>query len=108
MSFPNHLTKLSNESFRHFVAKSILFYILRDIGHDVASEWSVPSGYVDLCDKTTRTLYEIEFSVSPQYRNRKIEQYRMSGFEIIVIDCSKLPTDIESIREYLEQYVVPD
>ena len=60
MSWPNHLTKLSNESYNHFVAKAILFWILRDIQmnqrfivhlnsglnsnvkHDVSSEWKVP------------------------------------------------------------------
>jgi len=108
MSWPNHLTKLSNESYKHFVAKAILFWILRNMKHDVSSEWKVPNGYVDLCDKTTRTLYEIEFHVSKKYRNRKIEQYRMPGYEIIIIDCSKLPSDIDGIRSYLEHFVVPD
>ncbi len=126
MSWPNHLTKLSNESYKHFVAKAILFWILRDIQmnqrfivhlnsglnsnvkHDVSSEWKVPNGYVDLCDKTTRTLYEIEFHVSKKYRNRKTEQYRMPGYEIIIVDCSKTPADVDEIRTYLEQFVVPD
>lgn len=76
--------------------------------HDVSSEWKVPNEYVDLCDKTTRTLYEIEFHVSKECRNRKIEQYRMTGFEIIIVDCSKLPTDVDEIREYLKKFVVPD
>ena len=108
MSWPNHLTKLSSESYKHFVAKSALFWILRDMKHEVSSEWKVPNGYVDLCDKTTRTLYEIEFSVSPKYRNRKIEQYRQPGFEIIIVDCSKLPADVDKIHSYLEQFIVPD
>lgn len=76
--------------------------------HDVSSEWRVANGYVDLCDKTTMTLYEIEFSASKAYRNRKVQQYRMSGYEIIIVDCSKLPADVGKIREYLEQFVVPD
>jgi hypothetical protein len=76
--------------------------------HDVSSEWKVPNGYVDLCDKTTRTLYEIEFHVSKKYRNRKIDQYRMPGYEIIIVDCSKIPEDVDEIRTFLKQYVVPD
>ena len=103
-----HLTKLSSETFRHFMAKSCLFYILRKLRHDVSSEWRVPAGYVDLCDQTTRTLYEIEFHHSPKARSRKINLYRMTGYEVIVIDCSKLPTDIDRMREYLDQYVIPD
>ncbi len=58
MSYPNHLTKFSNESYRHFMAKACLFWLLRNLKHDVATEWKVPNGYVDICDKTTRTLYE--------------------------------------------------
>ena len=61
MSYPNHLTKFSNESYRHFMAKACLFWLLRNLKHDVATEWKVPNGYVDICDKTTQTLYEIEY-----------------------------------------------
>ena len=57
MSYPNHLTKVSNESYRHFIAKDCLFWLLRNLKHEVATEWKVPNGYVDICDKTTRTLY---------------------------------------------------
>lgn len=85
-----------------------MFYIPRDMRHEVSSEWKVPNGYFDLCDQTTRTLYEIEFHVSKKYRNRKIEQYRMPGFEIIIVDCLKLPADVDEIRRFLEQYVLPD
>jgi hypothetical protein len=102
MSWPNHLTKLSNESYKHFVAKAVVFWILRDMKHDVSSKWKVPNGYVDLCDNITRTFYEIEFHVSKEYRNRKIEQYRMLGYEIIIVDCCNLPMDVDEIRAYLE------
>ncbi|MBN1539710.1 MAG: hypothetical protein JW939_06150 [Candidatus Thermoplasmatota archaeon] len=53
-------------------------------------------------------MYEIEFHVSKKYRNRKIEQYRMSSYEIIIVDCSKMPDVVDDIRSYLEQYIVPD
>ena len=82
MSWPNHLTKLSNESYKHFVAKAILLWILRDMKHDVSSEWKVPNGYVDLCDNTTGTLYEIEFHIRRKFRNRKIEQHGIRSFRI--------------------------
>ena len=76
--------------------------------HEIATEWKVPSGYVDICDKSTMTFYEIEFSVSPKFRSRKIEQYKLPGFEIIIIDCSKMPDDIDEIRKYMEQFIVLD
>jgi hypothetical protein len=76
--------------------------------HEVASEWRVGNGYVDLVDKTTRTFYEIELSASPKFRARKYEQYRTSGYEIIIIDCSKMPRDIDDLAAYLEESIVPD
>jgi len=63
-------------------------------------------GYVDIVDMTTMTMYEIEFATSANVRNRKIEQYRQPGFEIIIVDCSKLPNDIDAMMEYIERYVV--
>lgn len=106
MSWWNHLTKLSNESYKHFIAKSALFWILRDVKHEVATEWKVPNGYVDICDKTTRMLYEIEFQSSRKFRSRKLKQYKITGYEIIIIDCSKLPSDIDGIKEYLEGFII--
>ncbi len=108
MSYPNHLTKFSNESFKHFMAKACLFWLLRKMKHDVATEWKVPNGYVDICDKTTNTLYEIEFHSSKKLRSRKLNKYRITGYEIIIIDCSKMPLNINEIRKYLEQFIVLD
>ena len=108
MSWLNHLTKFSNESYRHFVAKSILFYLLREMKHDVATEWRVPNGYIDICDKTTHVLYEIELHSSPKFRSRKFEQYDIRGYEIIIVDCSKMPDEIDEIYEYLNQFIVID
>ena len=108
LSWPNHLTKLSNETYKHFMAKACLFYLLRRLKHDVSSEWRTPRGYVDLCDKTTQTFYEIEFHPSPKFRSRKIDLYRVTGYEVIVIDCSRIPPDIEGMKMYLEEYIIPD
>ena len=108
MSWINHLTRLSNEPYRHFMAKACMFWILRKMKHDVATEWGVGNGYVDLCDKTTRTLYEIEFQVSAKHFAEKREQYNISGYEIIIVNCSKMPMDINQMMKFLEQFVVPD
>ena len=85
-----------------------MFWLLRSMKHEVASEWKLPNGYADLCDKTTRTLYEIELHCSPKYRSRKLAQYRVPGYEIIIVDCSKMPEDIEGMRKYLETFILPD
>ena len=108
MSYPNHLTKFSNESYKHFMVKACLFWILRKLKHDVATEWKVPNGYVDICDKTTRVLYEIEFHSSKKFRSLKFKKYKITGYEIIIIDCSKMPLNIDEIRKHLEQFIVLD
>jgi hypothetical protein len=108
MSYPNHLTKFSNESYKHFIAKACLFWLLRNLKHNVATEWKVPNGYVDICDKTTRTLYEIELQKSPKFRSRKLKQYKISGYETIIVDCSKLPSNLYVIKNYLEKIIKID
>ena len=108
MSYPNHLTKFSNESYKHFMTKACLFWLLRNLKHDVATEWKVPIGYVDICDKTTRTIYEIEFQRSQKRRTQKSKQYKITGYELIIINCSKLPNDIIGIANFLKKYIYND
>jgi len=45
---------------------------------------------------------------SPKYRSRKERLYRVPGYEIIIVDCSKLPKDIDEMRKYMERFIVPD
>ena len=108
MGWLNHLTKFSSETYRHFMAKSCLFWILRDMKHDVLTEWRVPNGYIDIVDKDTWTFYEIEYSSSPKYRNRKKEMYKLAGYNVIVVDCSKLPKHIDNMIGYLKEFIVVD
>ena len=103
MSYPNHLTKFSNESYKHFMVKACLFWLLRKLKHEVATEWKVPNGYVDICDKTTQTLYEIELR-----KSKKGMKYNLVGYELIIVDCSKMPLDFNEIRKYLIQFIIPD
>ena len=108
MSWLNHLTKLNTESYRHFIAKAVLFYLLRDMKHNVATEWRVPNGYVDIVDKDTMTFYEIEHSRCKGYRDRKKELYHVTGYDVIIVDCSKLPSTIDEMKDYIEQFIVID
>jgi len=72
MSWLNHLTKFSNEPYKHFMAKSSLFWVLRKMKHEVATEWLIGDGYADICDKTTQTLLPSIFnSFNRQKRLRK-------------------------------------
>ena len=108
MKFISTLKRYPNESYKHFMAKACVFYQLCKLKHEVETEWLVGNRYVDIVDKTTRTLYEIEFSSSKKFRARKYEFYNLSGYEIIIIDCSKLSKNIDKMSTYLSQFVVPD
>jgi len=108
MSWPNHLTKFSNESYKHFMAKASLFYLLRRMKHEVASEWNCGNGYIDIVDKTTMVFYEIELSGSSNFRNRKVPLYDSAGYDLIIINCSRMPSDIIELNKNLEKYIRPD
>ena len=78
-------------------------------------------------------MFEIEFHSSRKYRSLKIDLYRVTGavvshtnrtspvvtgsalrsvdsasYEVIVIDCLRIPPDMEGMRKYLDQYIIPD
>ena len=90
------------------MAKSSLFWVLRKMKHEVATEWLISEGYADICDKTTRTLYEIEFQVSAKHFTEKREQYNITGYEVIIVNCYKLPLNINEMKKFLEQFIIPD
>ena len=76
--------------------------------HEVATEWLIGNGYADICDKTTRTLYEIKSQVSAKHFAEKREQYNITGYEVIIVNCSKLPLNINEMTRFLEHYIIPD
>ena len=108
MSYPYHLSKLSNEPYKHFMVKACLFWFLRNLKHDIAIEWRISNGYVDLCDKTTHILYEIVFQAYTVYFQEKYERYKLSSYDITIIDCSKLPLNINEMRKFLNRFIIPD
>jgi hypothetical protein len=107
MSNPSALVTAPSESYPHFMAKAAMFYILRRAKHIVLTEWRVANGYVDIVDRTTRTFYEIERTASKKFRERKYELYKTTGYEVIVVDCSKMPSEIEELYKHLDPFVVP-
>jgi hypothetical protein len=60
------------------------------------------------CQNISFTRGKIENSTSPKYRSKKLEQYDLKGYDVIIVDCSKLPSDIDEIHEYLKQFIVED
>ena len=105
----NRLVIRPPEKLEHYLAKSVLFYILQEYNHDVLSEFEVVGvGRGDLFDLNTRVQYELETTDSKWYQRKANEKYMSIGHEVIVIDCSELPLDFYQIYMYLQQFVHPD
>jgi hypothetical protein len=114
----------TGESYRHFIAKSALFYLLRKLGHEVQTEVDVYGrntsrpeytfdtfrslGVADILDLTTNVQYEIERSNIPSKWRRKAEQYRRDGWEVIIVPIHKSPSDIDGLLDFVGQYIQPD
>ena len=105
----NKLVIAGTEKLQHFIAKSIMFFILNELDHDIVTECQIVGvGRIDLFDITTQTIYEFENHVSPKYRKEANEKYRMTGVEVIVIDINELPDDIFQRYLKLREYIIPD
>jgi hypothetical protein len=104
----NKLNMFKSESLQHFMAKAALFHVLRRMKHDVVTEFALPNGVGDLLDVTTSTHYELEFNFKKHHRKSKIARYKRPGFEIIVINCDKLPTEYNDLAKQLKDFIVPD
>ena len=105
----NKLVIAGAEKLNHFITKSIMFYILSELNHDIVSECNIIGvGRVDLYDITARVIYEFETSHSPKYRREANEKYLQTGVEVIIIDINELPDDIFQRYLKLREYVVVD
>ena len=105
----NKLVIAGVEKLNHFITKSIMFYILTELNHDLVTECNIVGvGRIDLYDLTTKTIYEFETSQSPKYRKKVNEKYLQSGVEVIVININMLPDDIFQRYLKLREYVILD
>jgi hypothetical protein len=105
----NKLVIAGREKLNHFITKSIMFYILSELNHDLVTECNILGvGRIDLYDISTRTIYEFESSTSINKRRKDIEIYEQTGVEVIVICLKDLPDDIFQRYLKLREYVVVD
>jgi len=105
----NKLVHDFREKLNHFCAKALMFFILRELKHDVVSEVEIVDvGFGDLYDITTNVFYEFETSGCKSVQRRVNEIYKQTGVEIIVIDVKELPDDIFQRYLKLKEYVIPD
>ena len=105
----NKLVRDHKEKLNHFCAKALMFYILRELKHEVASEVEIVDvGVCDLYDITTNVIYEFETTGSKKVQKRVNEIYKQTKMEIIVIDVKELLDDFYQRYIKLKEYVVPD
>ena len=105
----NKLVIAGNEKLNHFITKSIMYYILSELNHDLVTESTIVGvGRLDLFDITTQTIYEFESSSSINKRRKEDEIYAQTGVEVIIINIKELPDDIFQRYMKLKEYVIPD
>ena len=93
----NKLQMCAKESLDHWVAKALTFYLLRKMKHEVVTEFEIPGmGQGDILDLITNTQYEIETANNRNYHKKRIEQYKRTDVDVIVIPTNKLPTEIKA------------
>jgi len=104
----NKLVAHHAEHIRHFQAKATLFFLLREMRHDVVTEFSIEGiGHGDLLDISARVQYEVESEKSIANSNKAKEKYKQSGLDLIIVQINHMPKDINEIGEYLKEYIRP-
>ena len=102
--------RIRNDSFKHWIVKSVLVFELEKLGHEVELELYIPQvGYCDVVDLTVFIQYEIDGMKNSGYRNAKAKKYLRPGIrDIIVIPIFRLSSDIYEIRSYVRSFIVVD
>ena len=105
----NKLIKHQREKLDHISAKTILFYILRELKHDVITEFEIVGlGIGDVLDFTTNTIYEIETHNSIARCNQFKAKYKQIGTEILIVQTYKLSKDLTERYRQLKELIIPD
>ena len=102
--------RIRNDSYKHWIVKSVLIYKLGRLGHEVEIETYIRGvGYCDPIDRSTWIQYDIDGNSSPQYRHYKAKKYMRPGIrDIVIVPIYKLPSDILEIRKFIQDFIVID
>ena len=105
----NKLVLAENENLNNFITKSILYYILSELNHDIITDYHIIGvGNLDLFDLSTRVVYIFDQYNLNEYQKQIDELYENSEVEVIGINIEELPDDIFQrylkIKEYVFSY----
>ena len=92
------------ESMKHFVAKTIIFKILRDRGRTVATEVETKNAIVDVLDVDNRIAYEVENGFDEDDIVGLVSHTELR--DIFLIDLKEIPNDIYDATEFLKQILI--
>ncbi|MFH0816793.1 MAG: hypothetical protein V1934_08290 [Methanobacteriota archaeon] len=96
----------NTETLDHWIAKALVFRILRRLGHDLVTEFEITGmGIGDIFDLTKSVQYEIETVSYLKAVQRRGEQYARMGVEVIVIPMGRLPEDIVEREKALREWM---
>ena len=102
----NTLKMHSNETLDHWIAKSLVFRLLRKLKHEVVTEFEITGmGVGDVFDLTASVQYEIETLSYAKHILDRAKQYQRIGIDVIVIPIKKLPKDIQEREKALKEYI---
>ena len=106
---PEHVNTLkmhTKETIDHWITKALVFRMLRNIKHNVVTEFEITGmGVGDIFDLTASIQYEIETTSYPKYIRDRAKKYIRIGVDVIVIPIGKLPEDIKEREKALKEYV---
>ena len=109
---PYHLNKVSyyqkSESLKHFIAKCLVYAILRNKDRLVFTEYPLSKTVrIDVFDLDYQYAYELETNPK-RFEETKLQELMTDDRvkEIIIVDLRELPNDIEKMHKKLKEVVI--
>jgi hypothetical protein len=96
----------STETWKHWMAKCILFKLLRDKRHEVFTELHINNAETDVFDLTQCICYELESIPGSKTFQEKMKKLNNNNLTLIIIDLRKVPDDYDSMKEYFKENYV--
>ena len=95
------INRSSAESVNHLTVKTLLTFLLTDMGHDVLTEHKIDDHYIDVYDFTTGIAYQVGWHVRSELL--KI----VSSTQVNEVVHIKIPSDwnVKQCMKYLDDFI---